>query len=117
KESVEQFLCQPDAEKIGTMPGFGLPFTVDMGNLIRYHCGFFAFTGSGKSNLTSVLIRKALKADPELTVVVFDIAGEYAVHLLDLLGKDSKVVTTEIVESEEQFFNSQAVPESLEAAV
>ena len=117
KASVEKFLCMPDAEKIGTMSGFGLPFTVDMGNLIRYHCGFFAFTGSGKSNLTSLLVRKAIKADPELTVVVFDIAGEYAVHLLDMLGKDSKLVTTETMDSEEEFFNSQAVPESLEDAV
>ena len=117
KDSVEKFLCQPEAEKIGTMSGFDLPFTVDMGNLIRYHCGFFALTGSGKSNLTSSLIRKALKADPDLTIVVFDIAGEYAVHLADLLGKDSKLVTTEMIDSEEQFFNSQAIPESLEAAV
>ena len=117
KASVEKFLCMPDAERIGTMSGFGLPFTVDMGNLIRYHCGFFAFTGSGKSNLTSLLVRKAVKADPELTVVVFDIAGEYAVHLLDMLGRDSKLVTTETMDSEEEFFNSQAVPESLEDAV
>ncbi len=117
RDSVEKFLCQPGGERIGMMSGFDLPFTVDVGNLIRYHCGFFAFTGSGKSNLASVLVRKAMKADPGLTVVVFDIAGEYAVHLVDLLGKDSKVITTEMIESDEQFFSSQAIPESLEDAV
>jgi len=114
KEAVERFLCETDGEKIGTMTGFGLPFTVSMGNLIRYHCGFFAFTGSGKSNLASTLLRKALRDDPELSVVVLDIAGEYSVNLLDLLGEDSKVITTESIESAEEFFTSQAIPESLE---
>ncbi|MDV3292849.1 MAG: ATP-binding protein [Nitrososphaerales archaeon] len=117
KDSVEKFLCLTSGEKIGSMAGFDLPFTVDMPNLIRYHCGFFAFTGSGKSNLASVLIRKALKADPDLTVVVFDIAGEYSVHLVDQLGENSKVITTEMIESAEQFCSSQAIPESLEEAV
>ena len=94
KNSVEKFLCLANAEKIGTMPGFGLPFTVDMANLIRYHCGFFAFTGSGKSNLTSLLVRKALRADPEQTDVEFVIAGDNADNLHDRGQRDSKVLNT-----------------------
>jgi len=117
KPAVEKFLCVAGGECIGTMAGFNLPFTVDMDNLIRYHAGFFGFTGTGKSNLTSSLLRIALGADPTLTAVVVDIAGEYAVNLLDLLGKDSRIATTETFDSESEFISSQAIPESLEEAV
>ncbi len=115
--AVEKFLCVAGGQTIGTMQGFGLPFTVDMDNLIRYHSGFFGFTGTGKSNVTSSLLRMALKRDPGLTAVVVDIAGEYAVNLLDLLGKDARVATTEILENEQEFISSQAIPESLEEVV
>jgi hypothetical protein len=114
KPAVEKFLCIAQGEKIGTMVGFDLPFTVDMDNLIRYHSGFFGFTGVGKSNLSSALLRIALKHDPTLTAVVVDIAGEYAVNLLDMLDKGARVVTTESFENEEEFITSQAIPESLE---
>lgn len=117
KDAVQKFLCIAGGEEIGTMAGFDLPFTVDMGNLIRYHAGFFAFTGSGKSNLASSLIRKAVKEDKDLTVVVLDIAGEYAVNLLDLLESGSRVLTTETFDTKEEFISSQAIPESLEQAV
>jgi DNA helicase HerA-like ATPase len=117
KDAVEKLVCVAGGERIGTMAGFDLPFTVSMDNLIRYHCGFFAFTGSGKSNLASSLVRTALSCDPSLTVVVFDIAGEYAVNLLDLLGENAKVMSTEGFDSEDEFVNSQAIPESLEDSV
>jgi len=117
KPAVEKFLCVSGGERIGTMAGFNLPFTIDMDNLIRFHAGFFGFTGTGKSNLTSSLLRIALGADPSLTAVVVDIAGEYAVNLLDLLGKDSRIATTETFDSEQEFISSQAIPESLEEAV
>jgi len=117
KDAVEKFLCVAGGERIGTMSGFDLPFTVDMGNLIRFHCGFFAFTGSGKSNLTSSLVRLALSGDPGLTVVVLDIAGEYVVNLLDILGGDARVLTSETFDTQEEFISSQAIPESLEADV
>jgi Helicase HerA, central domain len=117
KDAVRKFLCQENGEVIGKMAGFDLPFTADMSNLIRFHCGFFAFTGSGKSNLTASLVRKAMRRDPEMRVVVLDIAGEYAVNLLDLLEKDSLFLTTEAMDSQDEFVNSQAIPESLEDAV
>jgi len=74
-------------------------------------------TGTGKSNLSSSLLRVALKHDPSLTAVVIDIAGEYVVNLLDMLGKEARVLTTESFENEDEFVNSQAIPESLEEVV
>ncbi|HXW37628.1 MAG TPA: DUF87 domain-containing protein [Nitrososphaerales archaeon] len=117
KESVRSFLCEGAGERIGTMAGFDLPFTVNMTNMITFHCGFFAFTGSGKSNLISTLLRTAISSQPDLTVVILDIAGEYTVNLLDLLQEDSKLISTESFESEEEFCNSQAIPESVEARI
>ena len=122
KEMAESNLGFYEVTEITEVPPTS-PFVYDVSvpyaeNFLAGFGGIFCHnTGSGKSNLTSALVRKAIKADPELTVVVFDIAGEYAVHLLDLLAHDSKIITTEMIESEEQFFNSQAVPESLEEAV
>jgi DNA helicase HerA-like ATPase len=117
KHAVEKFLCVSSGERIGTMAGFNLPFTIDMDNLVRYHSGFLGFTGTGKSNLSSALLRVALKHDPTLIAVVVDIAGEYAVNLLDMLDKDARVITTETFENEDEFISSQAIPESLEEAV
>lgn len=71
-------------------------------------------TGSGKSNLAGSLIRKAMNSDRALTVIVFDVAGEYPVHLVDLLNSDGRIVSNETIENAEQFYNSQAIPESLE---
>ena len=114
KVAVEKFLCVDGGEKVGRIPGFELPFTIDIDNLIRYHCAFFGFTGSGKSNLASYLVRLALERDSELTVVVMDIAGEYAVNLLDLLRGRARMVSTEWFDNEGEFVTSQAIPESLE---
>jgi DNA helicase HerA-like ATPase len=115
KEAVERFLCVSGGRAIGKMQGFDLPYTVDMDNLVRYHCGFFAFTGSGKSNLASSLLRTAMRNDPALTVVILDISGEYVVNLLDVLGEGSKVYSPEFFDTPEEFVNSQAIPETLEA--
>lgn len=117
KPAVEKFLCVANGQEIGTMVGFDLPFTVDMDSVIRYHMGAFGFTGAGKSNLTSGLLRAALARDPMLAAVVFDIAGEYAVNLLDLLKEGSKVYTTEMMDSASEFVSSQAIPETLEGAL
>lgn len=117
KAAVEQFLCVSEGERIGTMAGFDLPFTVDMDNLIRFHCAYFGFTGSGKSNIASSLIRRALNRDPDLTIVVMDIAGEYCVNLLDFLDDDARVMSTEWFDTKEEFASAQAIPESLEEAL
>jgi DNA helicase HerA-like ATPase len=73
---------------IADLLGFELPLKVNMQNLVRYHSACLGFTGSGRSNFTPHLIREAMKAHPDLRVVIFDIAGEYfASASCDLLDK------------------------------
>ena len=99
------------------------PFVYDVSvpgheNFLAGMGGIFCHnTGTGKSNLSSALLRVALKHDPALTAVVVDIAGEYAVNLLDMLDKDARVISTESFENQEEFISSQAIPESLEEVV
>jgi uncharacterized protein len=73
-----------------------IPFTVNIEKLLHYHVGAFAFTGSGKSNLTSLVIRKAMNSVPNVKFVIFDISSEYGVNILDLLRSlPSRIVLTE----------------------
>jgi len=118
KEAVGSFVCTEGGAEVGQLIGLEVPITSKIDAMIRYHTGIFGFTGTGKSNLTSVLIRKAIGAIPSLRVVVFDVAGEYAVNLLDLLGKG--IILTpekEIVEEAGGLVRSQVIPESLEGAI
>ena len=73
-ETIQKFLCYtPKNTKlvehytIGHLLGTTdnpIPFTIDIEKLLHYHVGVFAFTGSGKSNLTSLVIRKAMNSIP-----------------------------------------------------
>ncbi|MDA4121733.1 MAG: ATP-binding protein [Thaumarchaeota archaeon] len=117
KKTVEEFLCFPKGEAVGTMLGFELPLTISMENLIRFHAGIFGFTGAGKSNLTSVLLRKVMKANTDITTVVFDVSGEYATNLIDLLETDGRILSYETMDDAEELYNSQVIPESLEGSV
>jgi hypothetical protein len=55
-------------------------------DLIKVHFGIFGFTGAGKSNLLSTLIRKLLTESKEpIKVVIFDLMSEYTGLLLDQL--------------------------------
>jgi DNA helicase HerA-like ATPase len=113
--TVRKFLCVDGGVPIGTLIGFDMPLTVDIESIVRYHAGIFGFTGSGKSNLASYLIRKAVEAIPDLKVVVFDVAGEYPIHLLDLLTTNGVVYSTEDFQGDvSNFINAQAIPETLE---
>lgn len=115
QEAVEEFLSINDGAPIANLLGFNLPLKVSMQNLVRYHSACLGFTGSGKSNFTSHLIKGAMKAQPDLRVIIFDIAGEYFVHLADMFSKKNSVIyTSEPFESIEQFLNSQVIPETLE---
>ena len=96
-----------------------IPIYVDFEKLVRYHFGVFAFTGGGKSNLTSNILRRILlHTDGESTkVVLFDISCEYAFLLLDVLADPtfpSKIVLEHRVDSVEQFFNSVVKPREYE---
>jgi DNA helicase HerA-like ATPase len=59
-----------------------IPFTVNIEKLLHYHLGAFAFTGSGKSNLTSLIVRKAMNSVSNVKFVIFDISSEYGVNIL-----------------------------------
>ena len=96
-----------------------IPIYVDFEKLVRYHFGVFAFTGGGKSNLTSNVLRRILLHTDEKNtkVVLFDISCEYTFLLLDLLADPtfpSKIVLERRVDSEEQFFNSVVKPTEYE---
>ncbi len=118
KEAVEAFVCVENGAEVGRLMGLDVTVTARIDAMIRYHTGVFGFTGTGKSNLTSMLVRKAVETVEGLRVVVFDVAGEYVVNLLDLL-ENSVVYTTErgAVENMEEFVRSQTIPESLEEAL
>lgn len=103
KEAVRRFVCYvpkfgQDAKDycIGDLLGViddVLPFTIDFTQLLNYHVGVFCHTGGGKSYLTSMVIRKALRAIPDLKVIVFDVSSEYGIHLLDqLVANSSRIV-------------------------
>jgi uncharacterized protein len=96
-----------------------IPIYVDFEKLVRYHFGVFAFTGGGKSNLTSNILRRILlHTDKENTkVVLFDVSCEYPFLLLDLLADPlfpSKIVLEHRVNSADQFFNSVVKPREYE---
>jgi intein/homing endonuclease len=75
-------------------------------------------TGSGKSNLTATVVRKALRAVPDLKVVIFDVSAEYGIHILDVLNRlPSRVLFTDSFKGskspEAEYFKRHATPETL----
>jgi DNA helicase HerA-like ATPase len=94
-----------------------IPIYVDFEKLVRYHFGVFAFTGGGKSNLMSNVLRRLLLHTGNTKVIVFDISCEYVFLLLDLLADPNvhaKVVLEHRIDSVEQFFNSVVKPREYE---
>ena len=94
-----------------------IPLFIDFENLVRYHFGVFAFTGGGKSNLLSNILRRILYHTPDIKVVLFDISCEYPFLLLDILTDPSipsKVILENRVESAEQLFNTTVKPRRYE---
>ena len=117
RESVERFLSMDDGVAIGKLLGFELDLKVNLNSMVKYHMGAFGFTGSGKSNLLSYLIRKSLEADKDLKAIVFDIAGEYGIHLLDELINEGEMFSTEKLNDTETFLDSQVLPDTLEEKI
>jgi len=94
-----------------------IPIYVDFEKLIRYHFGIFAFTGGGKSNLMSNILRRILLHTENPKVIVFDISCEYIFLLMDLLADpnvSAKIVLEHKIDSLEQFFNSVVKPREYE---
>ena len=95
-----------------------IPIYVDFENLVRYHFGVFAFTGGGKSNLMSNILRRLLTHAEDTKIVIFDISCEYTFLLLDVLSDpniEAKIVFENRIGSLEQFYNSVVKPREYEA--
>jgi DNA helicase HerA-like ATPase len=94
-----------------------IPIYVNFEKLIRYHFGVFAFTGGGKSNLMSNVLRRILLHTADTKIVVFDISCEYTFLMLDMLADpnvNAKVVLEHRIDGVEQFFNSVVKPREYE---
>jgi len=94
-----------------------IPIYVDFEKLVRYHFGVFAFTGGGKSNLMSNILRRLLLHTENTKIVIFDISCEYTFLLLDLLTDPkihAKVILERRIDSLDQFFNSVVKPREYE---
>lgn len=118
REAVKRFLCVEGGPPVGRLIGFELPLTIDIESLIRYHTGVFGFTGAGKSNLTSTLLREVIEHVGDVRIAIFDVAGEYATYLLDLLLEDGVLYSSEDFQGDAtNLANSQAIPETLEARI
>ena len=94
-----------------------IPIYVDFEKLIRYHFGVFAFTGGGKSNLMSNVLRRILLHTQDTKIVIFDISCEYTFLLLDVLADpnvNAKLVLEHRIDGLEQFFNSVVKPREYE---
>jgi uncharacterized protein len=133
KELIRKFICydpkltQPDAIpeefSLGKLLGVSeeeVQFTVNIEKLLHYHVGVFAFTGAGKSNLTSLIIRKALTKVQNLKVVILDISSEYGISILDVLkANPSRMIFLEPLrgksdqEKAEDYYRRHVVPEAL----
>ncbi len=108
--------------RIGTIQMFEsmdekIPIYIDFEAMVRYHFGIFAFTGAGKSNLLSNVLRRLLIHQPEVKVIVFDISSEYPFLLMDLFADEkiqSKIVLENPVTNSEQFYASVVKPREYE---
>jgi len=108
--------------RIGTISMFEalpgeIPIYVDFEALVRYHFGIFSFTGGGKSNLLSNIIRRIMIHKDNIKVIVFDVSSEYPAHLMDVLGNPdipSRIILDTNAESFEQFSKMIATPRRFE---
>jgi hypothetical protein len=75
-------------------------------DLIKVHFGIFGFTGAGKSNILSTLIRKLfIESKDPLKIVIFDLMSEYTALLIDQLHR---IEGARIIN-----LSAQTVPESV----
>ena len=87
--------------RIGTIKMFeeeegAVPIYVSFERLVRYHFGVFSFTGGGKSNLLSNILRRIIYHTKATKVVIFDISIEYPFLLQDVFldkALKSKIIT------------------------
>jgi DNA helicase HerA-like ATPase len=130
KETIQKFICYAPRDKqklndytIGHLLGVTesqVPLSINIEKMLHYHVGVFAFTGSGKSNFTSLAMRKALNTVQDIKFVIFDVSSEYGINVLDLLRSySSRVIFTESIkgknsaEKAEDYYRRHVVPEAL----
>ena len=97
--------------------GARIPVFVNFKKLIRYHFGVFAYTGGGKSNLVSNIVRRLIYHTANTNILVFDVASEYVTLLLDVLNDKkipSLIVSGSIPKDPEEFYQSSVKPDTLE---
>ena len=121
----EKIVTSPDARKdprIGTIKMFqeedgGVPIYVSFEKLVRYHFGVFSFTGGGKSNLLSNILRRILYHSKSTKIVIFDISMEYPFLLQDVfLDKTikSKIVAEIPIADTNRFSKIMVAPRGFE---
>jgi len=112
KKAVESLICVENGMEVGQVKGFDIGLAVYESSLVRYHIGVFGFTGTGKSNLTSLLVRKLMERDSRLKVCFLDVSGEYSVNLIDKLDEGT-LYSAEEFEGIDSFAQSQVIPDTL----
>ncbi len=121
----EKITTTPNARKdprIGIIKMFQeeegqVPIYVSFERLVRYHFGVFSFTGGGKSNLLSNILRRILYHSKSTKIVIFDISTEYPFLLQDVfLDKSikSKIITEIPVADAERFRKIMVTPRGFE---
>jgi hypothetical protein len=119
RELYEKFVCDKNGVEIGNIIGEDIKLKINMEKAINYHIGIFAFTGSGKSNLTASLVRRILKENKVTKVVIFDISLEYSILLLDqLISNNSRLISTERLpinktDAGRRFIRTHVIPEEI----
>jgi len=94
-----------------------VPIYVNFENLLRYHFGVFSFTGGGKSNLLSNILRRLIYHTMDTKVVIFDISMEYPFLLMDVFADKkiaSKIVLEDTVKDAHQMYDSLVKPREFE---
>lgn len=94
-----------------------IPIYVDFERLVRYHFGIFGFTGSGKSNLLSNILRRLIYHTTDTKVVIFDISAEYAFLLQDVVADpdvQSRVILETSARDADQLYRIMVKPRAFE---
>jgi hypothetical protein len=119
--STKKLESKPQARespRLGTIKMFEdspdkIPIFVDFENLVRYHFGVFSFTGGGKSNLVSNIVRRLIYHTKNTKIIIFDISCEYPFLLMDVFADpnvDSRIVLEAPVQTSEQLLMSVVKP-------
>lgn len=124
----EKITTSSDARKdprLGTVKMFEgeaekVPIYVDFERLVRYHFGIFAFTGAGKSNLLSNILRRLVYHAKDTKIVIFDVSMEYPFLLQDVLSDPKlpcKIILDTPVHDADQFYKVVVKPRGFEKNV